>query len=34
MEEKFREGGKEINDGSDVGEDKRGAMEVNVRMEL
>lgn len=34
MEEKLREGGKETNGGSDVGEDKRGAMEVDARMEL
>lgn len=34
MEEKWREGGKEINGGSDGGEDKRGVMKVGVRMEL
>lgn len=34
MEEKPREGGEEINGSSDVGEDKQGAMEVGVRMEL
>lgn len=33
MEEKLREGGKEMSGGSDVGEDKREVMEVHVRME-